>query len=103
MSPADDEIHARQERERRAADPPDARPVHALSASRYRFRAAREEDFAALRKRVEEICAGELWRSEMTRTYLEQGYSWRVHEGDLFLPDGVACFDSNLIVTGDVV
>jgi hypothetical protein len=96
------EAHLARERRERSLDPPDARPVHALSAQRYRFRSFLDEDRAALASGSRKVCAGELWRSEMTRTYLEEGYSWRVHDGDLLMPDGIACFDTNLIVTGDV-
>ncbi|WP_137936971.1 hypothetical protein [Chitinivorax sp. B] len=79
-------------------------PVHRVSNSFYRFRYVEDDEREALINRALALPEQELvWRTEMARTYLREDRDWRIHEGDLYLPDGITLMDVNLIVTGDLI
>lgn len=83
--------------------PEDPRPTRALSHLRARFRKGLPEDLAEVRRLAGDVCGEELYRCEMLRTYLDTQETWRVHEGDLLLPNDVVLAEDNLIIKGDLV
>ncbi|GLR13495.1 hypothetical protein GCM10007907_22850 [Chitinimonas prasina] len=78
-------------------------PRRQLSDSFFRFRYAEAEERQALIERGLAMPDGDRQWTEMARTYLAMDSGWRIHEGDLYLPDGETIVDLNLIVTGDLI
>lgn len=95
--------HILAQRQLQQADQDIALPRRQLSDSFFRFRYAEAEERQALIDRGLAMPDGNRQWTEMARTYLAMDSGWRIHEGDLYLPDGETIVDLNLIVTGDLI